>query len=114
MKRTFVGLPYFEREWRRIGLTDEDRRGLEIELLEDPTKGDLITGAGGIRKLRRPLPGTGKSGGIRVFYYDDGEHLFVLLLAVIKKGEKENLTKSERNELAKLIQTEIVHYRSKK
>ena len=114
VKRIFVGLPFFEREWHRIGLSDEDRRALELELLEEPTKGDLIAGTGGIRKIRRPMPGSGKSGGIRVFYYDDSGYLYILLLAVIKKGEKENLTKSERNELAKLIEREIKHYRPQK
>ena len=113
MKRTFVGLPHFEREWKRLGLTDDDRRSLEIELLEDPTKGVLITGTNGIRKLRRPISGEGKSGGIRVFYYDDGKYLFILLLAVIKKGEKENLSKGERSELGRLVLTEIKNYRHK-
>ena len=113
MQRTFVGLPFFEREWQRLGLSDDDRRGLESELLENPTKGDLIEGTGGIRKIRRPLAGKGKSGGVRVFYYDDGEQLFILLLAVIKKGEKENLTKAERNELGKLVKQEIQNYRRK-
>jgi mRNA-degrading endonuclease RelE of RelBE toxin-antitoxin system len=113
MQRTFVGLPFFEREWQRLGLSDDDRRGLESELLENPTKGDLIEGTGGIRKIRRPLAGKGKSGGVRVFYYDDGEQLFILLLAVIKKGEKENLTKAERNELGKMVKQEIQNYRRK-
>jgi hypothetical protein len=28
MLRTFVGLPFFEREWQRLDLKDEDRRAL--------------------------------------------------------------------------------------
>lgn len=111
--RTFVGLPFFEREWQRLGLTDEDRRALESKLLENPTKGALIVGTNGIRKVRRPLEGKGKSGGIRVFYYDDGQNCFVLFMAVIKKGEKENLSAAERTELGKLVAQEILHYRKK-
>ncbi len=111
MERVFIGLPLFEKEWERLGLTDEDRRALELELLETPSKGDLIEGTNGIRKLRRPLRGKGKSGGVRVFYYDDGLYLYVLLLAVIKKSEMENLTKAERSELGQLVVKEIEKYR---
>lgn len=111
MRRVFVGMPFFEREWRRLGLTDDDRRALEQDLLENPSKGSLIAGTHGIRKLRRPLEGRGKSGGIRVFYFDDGQYCFVLFLAVIKKGEQENLTPAERAELAKLVTQEILKYR---
>jgi mRNA-degrading endonuclease RelE of RelBE toxin-antitoxin system len=113
MKRTFVGLPFFEQEWQRLGLADEERRGLEAELLKNPAKGTLIPGTNGIRKLRRPLLGKGKSGGIRVFYYDDGELFLILFMAVIKKGEKENLSKAERNALGELVNKEIQSYRRK-
>ena len=112
MIRTFIGLSFFEKEWQRLGLKDEDRRELEIELLENPTKGTLISGTNGIRKIRRPLGGKGKSGGIRVFYFEDGQYCFILLLAVIRKGEKENLSAAERNELAKLVTQEIQSFRN--
>ena len=111
MIRTFVGLPFFEREWQRLGLTEEDRRALESALLENPTMGVLIAGTNGIRKIRRPIAGKGKSGGIRVFYYDDGQYCFVLFMAVIKKGEKENLSAAERAKLGKLVAQEILKYR---
>lgn len=113
MLRTFVGLPFFEREWQRLKLTDEDRRALEVELLENPAKGTLISGTNGIRKIRRPITGKGKSGGIRVFYYDDGKLCFVLFMAVIKKGEKENLSTAERTELGNLVTREILNYRKR-
>ena len=108
MKRIFVGLPVFEKRWRELGLDDEARRTLELELLEDPTRGDLIRETGGIRKIRRPFPGQGKSGGLRVFYYDylPAEKLF--FFAVIKKGEQENLSKEERNILAQLLEKVLV------
>lgn len=113
MLRTFVGLPFFEREWQRLNLKDEDRRALEVELLENPAKGTLISGTNGIRKIRRPMTGKGKSGGIRIFYYDDAHQCFVLLMAVIKKGEKENLTTAERTELGNLVTREILNDRKR-
>ncbi len=45
-----------------------------------------------------------------MFYYDDGQDCFVLFMAVIKKGEKENLSTAERNELGKLVAQEIQNY----
>ena len=48
-----------------------------------------------------------------MFYYDDGLNCFVLLMAVIKKGEKENLSAAERAELSKLVAQEISNYRKK-
>ena len=114
MIRTFVGLRFFEQEWERLELTDEDRRALENELLENPAKGSLIAGTNGIRKIRPPIIGKGKRGGIRVFYYDDGRYCFVLFMAVIKKGEMENLSMSQRMDLGKLVTQEILHYRKNK
>lgn len=50
-------------------LTDDECAGLQNFLVENPERGDIIKGGGGIRKLRYALPGRGKSGGIRVIYY---------------------------------------------
>ena len=114
MLRAFVGLPFFERERRRLGLSDGDRRGLEADLLENPKAGPLVADTNGVRKLRRPITGKGKSGGIRVFYYDDGQRFLILFLAVIKKGEQENLSKAERLELGRMVKEEIATKRTRR
>ena len=103
ISRLFVGLLAFERAWKEIGLTDEDRRALELTLLDDPKAGTVIQGSNGVRKVRHPIPGKGKSGGIRVFYYDYERLGRIYLLAVIRKGDQENLSKEERNELGGMI-----------
>ncbi len=61
-----------------------------------------MTGTGGIRKLRWPTQGKGKSGGVRVIYYYYNKSIPLFLLTVFGKGEKVNLSKAESNELAKL------------
>ena len=43
--------------------------------------------------------GKGKRGGFRTVHYYAGGDVPVLLLALINKGEDENLSKAERNEL---------------
>ena len=52
MTRTFVMLPEFDKQWANLGLTDKDLNRLQLELLENPQKGDVIQGTGGLRKLR--------------------------------------------------------------
>jgi len=60
-----------------------------------------MQGTGGIRKLRWSAQSKGKSGGVRVIYYFHNETMPLFLLTLFGKGEKANLTKSERNDLAK-------------
>ncbi|MFK8137215.1 MAG: type II toxin-antitoxin system RelE/ParE family toxin, partial [Bdellovibrionales bacterium] len=67
--------------------------------IDNPSKGVSIPGAGGVKKIRVSRANEGKSGGYRVFYLDLQEHGIVHLLFFITKGEKDNITNSERNEL---------------
>lgn len=87
----------------RIGITAENERKLFDELKINPEKGDLIVGSGGIRKIRIALGNRGKSKGGRVIYiyFSVNEHLY--LFTAYKKGEKENLSKSEINQLRTLV-----------
>ena len=67
-------------------------------------------GTGGIRKLRWSAHGKGKSGGVRVFYYYHNESIPLFLLTVFGKGEKANLSKSERNDLARFTSLLVKQY----
>ena len=58
-----------------------------------------MEGTGGCRKLRFAGKGKGKRGGLRTIHYYVSDDVPVLLLALIDKGEDENLSKAERNEL---------------
>ena len=98
-------------------LKDADRLMPETERAElvkfiaaNPESGDLIPETGGVRKLRWALPGGGKRGGARVIYYFHNESLPVFLLAAYGKSEKANLTKAERNAIAKLVPMLVVEY----
>ncbi|HEY7338016.1 MAG TPA: hypothetical protein VH639_24210 [Bryobacteraceae bacterium] len=50
-------------------LTQEERAVLVDYLAHNPMAGDLIQGAGGLRKLRWALESRGKRGGARVIYF---------------------------------------------
>lgn len=83
-------------------MTDEDRFVAIDVVAHDPRHGDVLQGTGGCRKFRLAGRGKGKSGGYRVIFVFGGGDMPVFLLTVFGKGEKDNLTKAERNELAKL------------
>ena len=87
------------------GMSEEERNTVVDIIAANPAAGVIMPGCGGARKLRVRRPGTGKSGGYRIVTYFAGEDLPVFLLTVFAKGEKDNLTKGERNALAGLTKT---------
>ncbi len=68
-----------------------------------PKSGELMQGTGGVRKLRWARGGRGKSGGARVIYYYHSESMPLYLLTVFSKNEKANLSRAERNQMARLV-----------
>jgi hypothetical protein len=97
----FVWLPTFERSAAGL-LDDDDRRELELALVEDPKRGAAIPGTGGFRKLRWPARGKGKRGGARVVYYFVARRKTIYMLLAYGKGTKDDLSDSERTELKDL------------
>ena len=90
----FIETPTFTRMLTAL-LTDDEYRGLQNELMEDPERGDIIKGGGGIRKLRYAAQGRGKSGGVRVIYYWVKDNHQIYMLVVYPKSKKDNLTYKE-------------------
>jgi len=111
--QTIVELQEYLREAEKV-LGDDEKSGIIDALARKPKSGVLITGTGGIRKLRWVRPGTGKSSGVRVIYYYHNQSMPLFLLTLFAKGEKSNLTKLERNELAQLAQILRSHYEGKR
>ena len=97
MERLFVCMPIFDNQWKRMGLTDDDLRELQSELSKNPQLGDVVRGAGGMRKARIPIENSGKSGGARVLYVDFAVREVIYLIYAYPKGKKENITNEERN-----------------
>ncbi len=106
---TVVELPEYIK--RAEKLLDEKKRYELIDYLAtNPKAGDLIQGTGGIRKIRWKRKESGKSGGFRVIYFFHNESIPLFLLTLFGKNEKSNVSKSERNELAKLCKLIIKTY----
>ena len=100
--QTVVELPEYLRQASRL-LDDDEQKDIVDYLAEHPKAGDILQGTGGIRKLRWSRGSRGKSGGVRVVYYFHDERIPLYLLTVFGKGEQANLSKAERNELARLV-----------
>jgi len=103
MTREFVMLPEFDRQWQKLGLSDDELRQLQETLLQNPKAGDVIRGTKGLRKIRIAFEGQGKSGSGRVVYVDFTVHETIYLITAYPKNVKDNLSKEERNKIAKMI-----------
>jgi hypothetical protein len=89
---------------KKILLLDFDN--FKEQLAKDPEKGDLIVGAGGIRKIRIKSASSGKSGGFRICYYYLVRDEEIFLILIYSKSSQENLT-ADQKRLLKEIANEI-------
>jgi hypothetical protein len=101
----------FLRDAARAGLSEMERDEIIAMIARDPTLGDMIPGTGGARKVRVAGRGKGKSGGYRIISYFAAEDVPVLLLVLIDKRERTDLTQSERNALRDRLGRFAVTYR---
>lgn len=101
--REFVAMPEFEKQWKSMGLGDNDLQRLQNELLNNPQSGSVMQGTGRLRKMRFAFEGQGKSGSARVVYVDFVVHEIIFLIFAYPKSVKENLSKEERNDMKNLI-----------
>jgi len=109
MYMTVAESPEFSRRAQHL-LTEEEIDELIEFLASHPQAGAIVQGTGGVRKLRWAREGKGKSGGTRVIYYFHNETIPLFLLTIYGKNQKDNLSKSERNQLAKLVKVLVETY----
>ena len=110
--QTVIETPSYLADCRNAGLSEAEMFHIVAAIPTDPSAGDLIPGAGGARKLRIAGRGKGKSGGYRTVSYFAGKDVPVLLLALINKGERADLSQTERNELRKELTGYASEYRA--
>lgn len=85
--------------------TAKEREAIVTMVALDPECGEVMQGTGGVRKVRVGRGGKGKSGGGRIIYIHHDQDHPIFLLAAFAKNEKANLSKAERNTLAKVVKT---------
>jgi mRNA-degrading endonuclease RelE of RelBE toxin-antitoxin system len=87
-------------------MTDEGYRRLQTVLFNRPDLGRVISGTGGLRKLRWGISGRGKRGGVRVIYYHAHAREQLLLLLVYPKNERDDLSSSQKRTLRSIVERE--------
>lgn len=110
---TIIETPDFIADASRAGISAKEREEMVSTIAKDPECGDPIKGAGGARKVRFPGRGKGKSGGYRVIFFYSGDGVPVWLLNVFSKGEKIDLTQSERNTMARELKGLVADYKER-
>ena len=70
---------------------EDERAAFAVWIAEHYDTGDIIPGSGGCRKVRWSRKGKGKSGGLRVIYYNMLEDGTIWLLLIYAKNEHENI-----------------------
>ena len=77
--------------WSAKVWSDAERLAFIDWISENPLAGDVIPGAGPLRKVRWTRQGMGKSGGARVIYFNRLASGEVVLLLVYAKAKFDNL-----------------------
>jgi hypothetical protein len=107
-----IETPTFLRDVAQSGMSEDEHDRIVRQIAKTPLRGDIIPGTGGARKVRFAGRGKGKSGGYRVVTYFAGDDVPTLLLVLINKGERADLSHAERNELRKELQGFADDYRA--
>lgn len=84
-------------------LADDDYRALQEYLVARPDAGVLVSGGGGLRKLRWAGSGRGKRGGSRVIYYWSLARDSIVLFYLYSKNRQSDLTQQQIAVLRRLI-----------
>ncbi len=84
-------------------LSPGERDAVITSIASDPDGGDVIRGAGGLRKRRIALPGRGKSGGARVITLYLGQAHPVYAVFVYAKNERASLSPKQTQILMRLV-----------
>lgn len=91
--QTVVETAEFQRRAKAV-MSEEEREAAIGFIAANPTAG--VSLGGGLRKVRIPREGGGKSGGFRTIYVFGGRHMPIFLVTVFAKNERDNLTKTEQ------------------
>ena len=100
---TVVESPLFQRLWP-LYWTEDERAEFASYIAADPTAGVVVPGSGGVRKIRWARPGAGKSGGVRVIYFNRTEWGEVMLLTLYAKGKTENISAAKLKEIRRALE----------
>ena len=97
---TVIETPSFQRLWPDYW-TEEERGAFAAWLAQHPDAGDVVPRSGGLRKVRWGRAGTGKSGGVRVIYFNRLANGEICLLLIYAKSVADNIPGNVLRDLKK-------------
>ena len=104
----FIESDAFTRRLRRLSKASASQLldSIQSDLLNDPERGGVVKGLGGIRKARAADPGRskGKRSGFRYLYLYVPARAHIHLLYMFGKDEQEDLDAEERTALRQLAE----------
>jgi len=104
VRMVFIETPVFTRRIQ-VAMSDDEYAALQQHLVAHPDAGDLVPGAGGIRKIRWSGSGRGKRGGSRsLYFWDCGDCIYMLF--VYLKNERADISPAEAKTLGRLVKEE--------
>jgi hypothetical protein len=87
---TVIETPEFIK-WSAAVWSQGERDEFIVWISENPLSGEVIPGAGGLRKVRWSRAGSGKRGGARVIYFNRLAQGEIVLLLVYAKAKFDSL-----------------------
>src|SRR5579863_5530760 len=88
---TVIETPLFSKLWPDYW-TEDELIEFATFLAENPDAGDVIPQSGGCRKIRWGRAGIGKSGGVRVIYFNQLVDGSIVLLLIYAKSAQDNIS----------------------
>lgn len=102
---TVIETPVFSRKAGSL-LSEDEREEFAAFISQNPTAGSVVRGSGGVRKIRWARVGSGKSGGVRVIYYNQLAHEEIWLLTLYAKNERATIPAHELRLIKEAIERE--------
>jgi hypothetical protein len=99
---TVIETPVYSGKVKRL-LTDDEQEAFVVFIAQNPRAGSVVRGSGGIRKLRWAQRGRGKSGGVRIIYYNRLENGEIWLLTLYAKSDRSTIPAHELKMLKEVI-----------
>lgn len=110
--KTLIETPTFLADVRTSKMTEAEYDAILVSIAADPSQGDLMRETGGAHTARFAGRSKGKSGGYRVVFYPAPDDVPVLLIALVNKGDRENLSRADRVALARVLAVYVERYRA--
>ena len=102
---TVIETPVYSRKAEGL-LSENEREEFAAFISQNPTAGSVVRGSGGVRKVRWVRGGSGKSGGVRVIYYNQLSHEEIWLLTLYAKNERATIPAHELRLIKEAIERE--------